>query len=138
MKKPVVAGLIGGLIMLAAGMLVSNVFQMLIPSLKAEFENTNLFRSWTDPLMLLYFVHPFFMGLILAWIWSKTKILFPAAGSAVSNGLRFGMLYWITNLPGMVISYSSFPLSFAMISEWTISNLVEGLCVGIFLAKVMK
>ncbi|HET6990764.1 MAG TPA: hypothetical protein VFJ43_05545, partial [Bacteroidia bacterium] len=123
--------------MLIIGMLFGNIFQATCPSLRTEFENANLFRPWSDPLMLLYFVHPFLSGIILALVWNKTKVLFTGT-SAIINGLCFGLIYWIFTIPGMIISYASFPVSFMMISDWTVSNLFEGLCVGILLSKTIK
>ena len=124
--------------MLAVGMLFGSMFQIRVPVIKTEFENANLFRSWSDPLMLLYFVHPILMGIILAWIWSKTKGLF-SAKSAVVNGLCFALIYWVTaTIPGMLISYSSFPISLAMVANWSISNLGQALCAGILFSKTIK
>lgn len=137
MKKTILFGLLAGVIMLALSTLLGSVFHVMTPALKAEYENANLFRSWSDPLMLLMFVQPFLVGIILAWIWQKTKGLF--VGTKLwKNGLCFGVIYWVTTLPGMVISYSSFPISLLMITNWTVSNLVAGLCAGFLFSQTMK
>lgn len=137
MRKVIPIGLLAGVIMLAASMVLSPVFQIVAPSLKTEYENANLFRPWSDPLMLLMFVQPFLVGIILAWIWQKTKGLF--AGTAKwKNGLCFGLIYWATTIPGMIISYSTFPLSLMMVASWTASNLFAGLCAGFIFSKTIK
>ena len=80
-----------------------------------------------------YFVCPFLVGLILAWLWAKTKGLFK--GSYFRRGFSFGLIYWLISIPGMVISYSSFPISLAMVFSWTLSGLVQYLAGGFILAK---
>ncbi len=75
MKKVITFGLLGRLIMLAVGLLMSQLFLMMAPALKTEYENPNLFRPWSDPVMLLYFVHPFLLGTCLAWVWRQTNII---------------------------------------------------------------
>ncbi|MDH4298530.1 MAG: hypothetical protein OEV74_19820 [Cyclobacteriaceae bacterium] len=138
MKKVITFGLLGGLIMLAVGMLISQLFLMVAPSLKVEYENPNLFRPWSDPIMLLYSVHPFLSGTVLAWIWQKTKALFSSEAS-LTKGIRFGFTFWIAaTIPGMLISYSSFPVSFLMITTWSISVLLQLLCLGLLFARTLK
>lgn len=88
--------------------------------------------------MSIYFVHPFVVGIILAWLWNKTKSLFSGA-NFWKKGALFGLVYWIiTTIPGMIISYASFRLSFLMIVSWTVLGLVEVLCVGIICAAMNR
>lgn len=122
--------------MLATGLLVGQVFNVLIPSLTEEYKNENLFRAWTDPVMSLYFVHPFVLGLIMAWIWSYIRPLLP--GRPASAGLVFGLIYMVTIIPGMLMSFSSFPLSAAMVISWLVSGLAEGLVAGWVLAYLNR
>jgi hypothetical protein len=138
MKKTILFGLLAGVIMLAVGMLISQMFHAVSPSLKAEYENPNLFRPWSDPLMMLYFVHPFMMGVILAWVWSKIKTVLNAELGLLS-GINFGLAFWCcTSIPGMFITYASFPVSFLMVFSWLFSNLVQMLCAGILFSKTLK
>jgi len=137
MKKIILFGLLAGLIMLAAGMLLSTVFHILAPTLKEEYENVNLFRPWDDPLMLLMFVQPFVTGIILAWVWQKTKGLFVGT-NVLKSGLCFGLIYWITTLPGMIISYGTFPLSMLMVASWIAGNLISAIFAGMLLSKTIK
>jgi hypothetical protein len=137
MKKVIIFGLLAGLIMLALSMILGSVFHIIAPDLKSEYENANLFRPWSDPLMLLMFVQPFLVGIILAWIWQKTKGLFTGT-ELWKSGLCFGFIYWVTTIPGMVISYSTFQISLLMVANWTASNLLAGLCAGILFSKTIK
>lgn len=130
MKKIISTGLIVGAIMLIASLAVSWIFGYFFPGVKAEYENTGLFRPWSDPKMSLYFLHPFLAAFLLAWFWDKTKIVF-------KNGVNFGVFYWIiASIPGMFISYSSFQVSFLMILEWTLAGLIQAILAGLVLEKM--
>lgn len=74
--------------------------------------------------MMLYFVHPFIVMMILAWVWDKIKDKVHGQNEWV-KGWRFGFVIWlIATIPGMLISYASFQLSFLMILEWTLGSLI--------------
>jgi len=98
-----------------------------------EYQNPNLFRANSDPLMLLFFAHPFLLALVLFWIWKKVKNIFG------NNGLKFGFAYWIIAvIPGMFATYASMPYSFLMVLSWTISGLVQAIIAGLILSKFDK
>ena len=137
MKKIVLPGIVAGLAMLIVGVIVGQIFNAVFPSLMAEYQNTNLFRPWSDPIMNIYWAHPFIVGLILAWIWNLTKGLV-AGGNTCIRGCRFGAIYWVVTIPGMVISYASFPLSLLIVISWTASVLAQALTAGYILALMNK
>jgi len=137
MKKIILSGLLAGVVMLVVGMVVGILFGAVFPALKAEYENTSLFRPWSDPIMSIFFVAPFILGIILAWIWTKTKGLFHAEKNW-KKGLNFGLVYWVVTIPGMIISYSSFPISLLVVLSWSITILVQALCAGLIYAKLNK
>ncbi len=135
MKKVVLPGLLVGLVMLAVSVVVGQLFHLLFPLLASEYM-TSLFRPWTDPIMSLFFVVPFLLGLALAFIWLKVRRLFK--GSIWQKGSTFGFMYWLVTIPGMVMTYASFPVSLLMVLSWTITILLQALCAGWVLAKVVK
>lgn len=138
MKKIFLPGLIAGIAMLVANMLLNQLVHYLFPAIVAEYENPGLFRPWSDPLMSLFFLHPFLLGFILAWVWNKIKSLF-VSGSVWQKGARFGFAIWlISSIPGMFISYSSFPVSLGMISSWLLSGLINAIIAGWIFAKMNK
>ncbi len=129
MKKIIWPGIIAGIVMLILGMAVSYL-SMLLPAVALDYNNTSIMRPWSDPLMFLFFPQPFLLGIILAWVWNKTKGLFV---------LKFGLSVWlVATVPGMLISYSSFPLSFLTIFSWLVSGLVNALAAGWIFAKMNK
>jgi hypothetical protein len=136
MKKIIFSGLLTGLVLFLVSQVVSKFFGIILPSINSEYQNPNLFRSFKDPLMLLFFVHPFLIGVLLSWFWNKTKNIF---GENIKGGMKFGLTYWvIATIPGMFATYSSMPYSLAIVMSWLISGLVEAVLAGIILQKLIK
>ena len=135
MKKILIPGLIAGIAMLVAGMAASILYGMLVPTLMAEYSNTNMFRPWSDPLMQAFFAYPLVVGLALAWVWDKAKGLI--TGSLVQRALKLTIAYLIVaTIPGMFVTYTSFQVSLAMIVGWTISGFVYAFTAGLVLGKM--
>jgi len=138
MKNIIVAGLVAGFAMLVLAMAIGMLAHAALPSVAKEYENTNLFRPWSDPIMSLYFLYPFFLGIALAWVWDKTKDVL-GGGSLWIRGSRFARSFWIVStIPGILMSYSSFPVSLAMSLTWLLSSLVQLLCAGFIYARMIK
>ncbi len=134
MKKIVFTGVSVGLAMLFISLASNWLLNIIFPQLQIEYQNSNIFRPWSDPLMSLVFVEPILVGILLAYFWNKTKTLFK--GSLLKKGLKFALLYWMITLPGMLMSYASFPLSGAMIISWTLTILIESIAAGILFARL--
>ena len=136
MKKIILSGLLTGLVLFLASQVVSKIFGIIFPAINAEYQNPNLFRSFKDPLMLLFFLHPFLVGVLLAWFWNKTKSLF---GENAKGGAKFGLSYWVVStIPGMFATYSSMPYSLAIVLSWTIGGLISAVLAGIILMKLNR
>jgi hypothetical protein len=130
-------GLFAGLIMLGVSVALTPLFTAINPLLQKEYENTLIFRTYKDPVMWLFFSEPFLVGLILAWIWDKTRFLFGTTTN-IREGIRFALLYWITTLPGMLLAYSTFQLSFGMILSWSASIFIQSIFASIFVVKMLR
>ena len=138
MKKIIIPGLAAGVVMLVASLVLSSAFGILLPQLAGEYANAALFRPWTDPLMSYIFVHPFVLGLLLAYAWNKTKGLLKGKQQWM-KGKKFGAFIWLlATAPGMLISLSTFQVSTAMVATWAIAGLVELTLGGIVLAYMNK
>jgi hypothetical protein len=136
MKKIIIPGIIIGVVNTILGMAASSLF-MVFPAIAADYNNAELIRQWSDPLMSLFFLYPFILGIILAWAWDKSKTIFK--GSWVNRGLQFGLaIFLISTIPGMWISYSSFPLSILTIISWTFVAIIDLAAAGLILAKINK
>jgi hypothetical protein len=136
MKKIILTGLLAGAAMLIANFGVGQLYNFLVPSVSAEYEHAGMFRPWSDPLMSLFFSVPFISGLILAWIWSKTSALF-AGHSVFGKAMRFGSICWLLSIPGMIMSYSSFTVSFLLVLSWTLSGFAQYIIGGLVFAKMI-
>jgi hypothetical protein len=124
--------------MLFASMVVGMVFGAIFPGLMAEYENTNIFRPWTDPLMNLYYVHPFLLGIFLAFAWSKGKGLIKEKDK-LKKGALFGVWVWILfGTPGMLMTIASFQVSVLIVLTWTVSILIQDVLAGIVFAYMDK
>ena len=136
MKKIILPGIVAGIVTLILGMAISYLF-MLIPFVNADYNNSSIMRTWQDPIMSLFFLYPFIFGIALAWVWNKSKGLFK--GSARKRGTHFGLTYFIiATIPGMLISYVSFPISIFTIISWTVSGLINAIAAGWVFAKMNK
>lgn len=128
-------GLIAGFANLAVGMGLNFGLQALIPPLAKEYQNTALFRSWSDPLMMVFFLHPFILGLVLAYFWNLAEKHF--TGDAVKKAYQFARLYFIVaTIPGMFISYTSFQISLQMTLSWTLVGFLEAFVAGLVFTKI--
>lgn len=129
-------GLIAGVVMLIASMVLSMAFGIAFPSLNTEYSNAALFRPWSDPLMSYIFVHPFVVALLLTIAWDKGNGLIKEK-DAVKKGVKFGAYVWVVfSIPGILISWSTFPISLLMSASWSISGLIEDILAGIVFAKI--
>ncbi len=136
MKKVVVPGLVSGAVMFLVGIVVSIVTVKLFPDLMREYNNFFIFRSGKDSIMNLYYVQPFVLGLILAWVWDAVKK--SVKGKGLQKGVNFGLVYGLTVIPGMIMSYASFKISLGMVLSWTVSVFITGVLAGMVYAKMNK
>lgn len=134
-RKVLKIGLLAGLVMLIFGLGFAPLYNFIFPSVAQEYTNPALFRPWSDPLMSLFFAYPFVLGIVLSWVWSKAKKMFTGK-TEFERAKNFALAYFIVaGLPGMLITYSSFQVSFWMILAWSISGLVDAFIAGLVFAK---
>lgn len=136
--KLVLQGLLVGVGIFVISIVISFLSQLIAPGITAEYTNQSLFRPWTDPLMSLYYVYPFILGIILSYVWDKTKKVIKGNGY-YERGLRFGLWYWFaSSIPGMFITFSSFQVSLPLVLSWSIGGFFEAIIAGVLLAKINK
>ena len=130
MKNILLPGIAAGVTMLVVSMIFSWVLSALAPHLAGEYANAALFRPWSDPLMSLFFLYPFVLGIGLAWVWDRLKGVLPGP-TAVMRGLALARSFWlVSSIPGILMSYASFPISLAMALSWLVSSLLQLLAAG--------
>jgi len=135
MKNILWPGLLAGVVIFISDLVIGKVAGMIRPTITGEYM-AGLFRPWSDPRMMLYFLYPFIVGIIMAYVWSRVKGLFTGA-TAMQNGRNFGLFAWLAVcLPGMFVTYTSFVVSLSIVLSWTVSGLVGLVLAGIVLAKL--
>lgn len=130
MKRLFFVGLLAGVTMLIVGSAWSITSNTIWPELVEQYRNPQLFRPWSDPAMSIIFLHPIIVGLVLAWLWSKTNHLIKFE-APWKRGVTFGFIYWLATISGMIISYSTFQISLIMALSWTLSGLIQAMIAGL-------
>lgn len=137
MKKVLLPGLVAAVATILVSMLVGWLFGAIDPSMEEAYKNTTIFRPMDDPLMFGFFLQPFYACIIFAWVWNKFKEHFQ--GSLFNRGLMFGFTLWlVATIPGMIMSFCGFNISFFMVLSWTISNLATYIVSGWIFAGMNK
>lgn len=130
--------LTAGVIMLFVGFGMNIIFEALFPQLAREYQNSSLFRPWTDPLMMVFFFYPFILAFSLSYLWEKVHTHFESI-SMLNTIRNFTLFYFlIASVPGMFISYTTFPISFMMILSWTVSGLLNVMIATYVFIKIKK
>lgn len=137
MKKIFTTGLIAGFSMLIVSILMSFIFNKMFPILSQEYSNTNIMRPFGDPIMSLFYLQPFLLAIILSFLWSKTKSCV-IGNNFITKGLIFATFYILVTLPGMLITWATFKISFLMVATWTVSVALQAIVLGIINAKLNK
>lgn len=126
------AQIIAGLAMLVIGFAVNFIVNTAWPDLAAEYANPEMFRGWTDQLMMFYYVYPFILAIMIARIWRWVMPLNP-------NWQKFaGTAFLTMTIPGMLITYASFQISLEMILVWTITGLFQLFAAAWVCEKTIK
>jgi hypothetical protein len=136
-RKVILTGLTAGVLMLFVNLILSPVFSFVFPNINKEYSNTAIFRPFTDPLMFYVFIHPFMVGVILAWVWSRTNSLIKEK-KVFWKCCRFALAYWLITIPGMLISYSTFQVSLSMIISWTLAMLAQSVVAAWLFSKKLN
>ncbi len=132
-KKIIVPGLLAGLAAVVTGMMLSMGIEKIFPAIMAQYHNPGIFRAWSDPKMSIFFACPFLLGLGLAWVWDKIKIVVPGNVWKRAGLVTMG-IFLISTIPGMTISYSTFQISAAMTLSWTVIGVAQAYVTALVLA----
>jgi len=133
MRKIVLAGLAAGFVLLVLSVVGLYATIWLFPGLAQQyFDPAFDSDSWKT---VLYFLHPFVIGMALSWFWVRYKAVL--TGSFITRGIEFGLIYGlIATLPMMWLIYSTMSVSLAMVTTWFVLALVQGLIAGLVFEKM--
>jgi len=133
-KGVLLGGFLSGVVIFAVWMIVSVVVQVISPY---DVLSLGGMRAKDDPIMLLFFLHPWVMGFAMAMVYSQVGKAFE--GSVVQKGVRFGLVMWLLGgLPSAFVVFTSmnYPLAFTVSS--VVSSLLHMPAAGVVIAKFMK
>ncbi|MBU0527981.1 hypothetical protein KKE92_05850 [Candidatus Micrarchaeota archaeon] len=131
MKNKYLLGLVTGIVLLISTMILSVLINAVFPYLNEEYEAPG-FRPFDDPIMALFFVYPIVLGIILTYLWIKTR---KSWKSGLEYGVAFGILL---SVPMFIVNFSSFTFSLLMVGSWTIVGFLNPLIAGVLLEKLDK
>ena len=133
-KQIIVGGLIVGFIIMLIDIIIGGVFQLIWPYNIFELGGI---RKIDDPIMLMFFIHPWVLGFALTFVYSYfSKAL---NGNYITKGWKFGILMWIVIfVPYAFLVFTSmdYPIGFYVNS--IIPPLFYMILSGVFIAKICK
>jgi hypothetical protein len=133
MKKIITSGLIAGVVLLILSVLALYAMIWFLPTLAAQYYDP-AFDSQSGRYML-YYAHPFVIGLALAWFWDRFKTVLK--GSNLTRGIEFGLVYaLIAIFPVLWLNYSALSVSLAMVGTWLVFGLLQGIVAGFVFEKL--
>jgi hypothetical protein len=132
-RKIFFSGLVTGVALLLLSIIGLYATIWLFPRLAVQYFDPQ-FDSQSER-AILYFTHPFVVGLALAWFWDRCKSLF--TGSFPRRAIEFGLLYWLVAIfPMMWLIYSTINVSLALVGSWLLFGLLQGIAAGLILEKM--
>jgi len=133
MRKIVIAGFVSGVILLVLSVLGLYTTIWLFPNIALQYFDP-AFSSGSDRFML-YFMHPFIIGLALSWFWDRFKSLLK--GTRLTRGIEFGLIYvMVATIPMLWLIYSAMNVSITMVATWFILALAQGVVAGLVFEKM--
>lgn len=117
-KDLLITGITGGVILLVLTFVADGIAQIISPYNIFEIPGM---RAISDPVMMLFFLYPFFLSFITAIIWTQIRGSF--TGSDSEKSLRFGgCLILLVLLPSCWVIFTSMTYS----AGFYISNILCG------------
>jgi hypothetical protein len=133
MKKIFVAGLVAGVALLILSILGLYLTSWLFPGIAIEYFNPAFDTQSSKT--IIYYLHPFVLGIALSWFWSRFKGML--THSFITRSIEFGLIYvLIATVPMLWLVYSAISVSLAMVSTWLILALAQGTIAGFTFEKM--
>ena len=89
-KQIIVAGFIVGFIIMLIDIVIGGIFQLILPY---DIFELGGMRTIDNPIMMLFFIHPWILGFSLSFVYSY--IVKALNGNYIAKGWKFGLLMWI-------------------------------------------
>jgi hypothetical protein len=132
-SKIIVSGLVAGVVLLILSISALYATIWLLPDLAVQYYNP-AFDAQSSRYMI-YYAHPFVIGLALSWFWDRFKGAL--TGSFLARGIEFGFIYaLIAIFPVMWLIYSAINVSLPMAGTWLVFGLLQGVIAGLVFEKM--
>jgi len=133
MKKIIGVGLLAGIVLLILSIAGLYITVWFFPGLAQQYFDPAFANE--SGRYLLYFIHPFIIGLALSWFWQRFKGVLK--GSFITRGIEFGSIYaMVATFPMMWLIYSAMNVSLEMVATWFVLALLQGLVAGLVFEKM--
>jgi hypothetical protein len=133
MKKILIPGILTGIFLLISSFLALFLTIKLFPSLAWEYFGPTFNTDGSRD--ILFYIHPFLLGLALAWFWNRVKEIF--TGNSIAKALEFSLIYAaIATIPTMWITFSAINISLEMVLTWILYGLFQALVAGLILSRL--
>jgi len=132
--KTLKAGIAAGVAMLIVYFVVNMIVMAVAPY---DVLSLGGMRSATDPLMMLFFLHPFVLGLVFAHAYGYVgKSL---KGRPVEKGREYGILMWLVyTVPSAFVVLTSMNYPTVFVIQQVAGGWVMMLFGGMVIAKMSK
>ncbi|KRP04629.1 MAG: hypothetical protein ABR94_03375 [Sphingobacteriales bacterium BACL12 MAG-120802-bin5] len=133
MKKILIPGILTGIFLLISSFIALFLTIKLFPSLAWEYFGPTFNTDGSRD--ILFYIHPFLLGLALAWFWNRVKEIF--TGNSIAKALEFSLIYAaIATIPTMWITFSAINISLEMVLTWILYGLFQALVAGLILSRL--
>ena len=133
MKKILIPGILTGIFLLISSFIALFLTIKLFPSLAWEYFGPTFNTDGSRD--ILFYIHPFLLGLALAWFWNRVKEIF--TGNSIAKALEFSLIYAaIATIPTMWITFSAINISLEMVLTWILYGLLQALVAGLILSRL--
>ena len=131
-KRTLLAGLAAGLVILVLSFALEALIQLVFPYKWTELGSI---RDLKDPLMTLFWLHPFVMGLVAAMVYDAVGQRFQ--GNWVEKGRKLGLLVWfIAAVPEAYIIYTSRVYPTGFYASLVVGYFVYYTAAGLVIARL--
>ncbi len=133
LKKIILSGLVAGVVLLILSIAALYLTILLLPNVAVQYYSP-AFDTQASRVMI-YYAHPFVIGLALSWFWDRFKGCL--TGNFLARGIEFGFIYaLIAIFPVMWLIYSAIDVSLSMVGTWWVFGLLQGVVAGFVFEKL--
>lgn len=134
LKRFVLAGIIGGAVLFAVSTAIGLLVQAVLPYNVLELGGM---RAVEDPVMLLFFLHPWVIGFAMAILYSYVKVAL--RGTIWRRGALFGSLVWlVASIPSAFIVYTSMDYPLGFTANQFFGSLLYMIAAGVVVVRLME